>query len=152
MDSSNDSLRIIKNLPIEIQENIFPLSPKMFLGFRLSWWLSFQSHFRPKSNLGQRVKHFLLLQLLDYIFAHSPHCTSACFKTRSMASCCLSGGYLYFLKIRRTTIRKRARTLSRTCQSTVVLLRSFSVISVAIFFNISSPNSRTALSLLANAR
>lgn len=49
-------------------------------------------------------------------------------------------------------IRSVARTLSRTCQSTVVLLRSFSVISTAIFLSISSPSSRTALSLLARHR
>jgi hypothetical protein len=84
-------------------------------------------------------------------FDHSFDSDSACFSTSSTASACWSGGYFHFCRQRRTKMRNRARTLSRTCQSTVVLALSYSVISTAIFFNTSSPNSRTALSLLASA-
>ena len=82
---------------------------------------------------------------------HVSESTSACRRTNSIASFCLSGGYLYRRKIMRTKLRSFARTLSRTCQSTVVLFLSFSVNSCAIFFSVSSPSSRTADSLLVNA-
>jgi tetratricopeptide (TPR) repeat protein len=82
---------------------------------------------------------------------HALDSDSACLSTNSTASGCLSGGYFHFCRHLRTRMRSLARTLSRTCQSTEVLARSFSVISMAIFFSTSSPSSRTALSLLASA-
>ena len=60
-------------------------------------------------------------------FVHSSPNVSACINTSSTAASAISGGYLYLRNIRFTINRKRARTLSRFDQSTVMFLRKFSV-------------------------
>jgi len=60
----------------------------------------------------------------SYFADQSSDSTSACFITRSTASCALSGGYLWLVRMCRTLTTMAARTLSRLDQSTVALALS----------------------------
>jgi hypothetical protein len=73
---------------------------------------------------------------------------SACCKHKSIAPSAPSGGYFHFLSARLTKFLNLARTLSRTCQSSVVDFFNCSVTKMAKARNLSSPNSFT-LGLLA---
>src|SRR5690606_28979467 len=94
--------------------------------------------------------HLLLLFPLTR-HPHSPAKTSACLITSATASSCPSGGYLYFFNSRLIIKRMAARTLSRCCQSTVVLARIFSVSSLASFFRVASPMASSTSGLAARA-
>ena len=83
--------------------------------------------------------------------AHPSDNTSACSKTVFVASSRLSGGYLYFLNVRRTNTLNRARVVSRIVQSIVTLFLTVFTNSRAISLSNSSPINFTALSFVPNA-
>jgi hypothetical protein len=60
------------------------------------------------------------------------------------------GAYLWRLSSVFTITRSFARTVSRRAQSTVTERRRLCISSIAIFFNVASPSSRTAASLIAS--